>query len=314
MSERPAPPVTVVDPGRPSLVLTQDEVGSTPRGVPLLLKAELALGLVLLLLLLAALHGTSRLRAERDAEARLERDLAMTLDLFRAAGIEDTASVFGLLSARQPVVLTALGGQGWRWPRLRDVQVGRGPVALSVGRDVDCASRVQAPTELVAEVRLPDASRRRVRVAVQRDRRLDLRPLDRVCGDVPPEDALVLRRSVVERGPRGLQVQLTLENTGVRPLRVLAVDFPGFALRGPALVLPRRPRVPGGQAPERVLALGVAVVDCPTARAAITAAAQTIPPDLLGISVSDGRQLGLVRVDVAGVLAYLQDAAEAACR
>lgn len=299
----PGPVVTIVDPHHPGLVraLPPDPV---VRRRPWRAR-ERGLAAAVAVLLVAGLSTSARLRKERAL-----LDIQVTGSAVDAQVLGDVVELVVLAGTTRDVTLTDGSGGGWSLAgpdRLRR----RDLTGVSLTRRLTCDRPLEPPDVLDAAAAEGDVTGR-VQLRVRTVWPLVRQALRAACGDLDADEALVLDGSSIARGPRETTVGLRLSNTGRTPVRVVRVRYPGFALADGA-TLPVTLAARGARGALSFAELRVLLRDCGAARAALDTSRQSTQVDLLEADVDGRGGRGTTRLDVRGVLVYLEQAWEEAC-
>ena len=298
-----APVVTVVDPLHPGRFAPAPEA---PVRRPLR-PVERVLATAVVLLLVAGLSSSARLRGQASA-ARALRALHVSVSAMDVRVRDSRVELLLLAGATRGIRLSDVRGSGWSLPATTPVPA-HDLSGLTLSHPLDCTTPLEVPRDLTATA---DDGRLRGRVSLEVRSVLPLaeRALHAACGDVDADEALVLVGSSITRGPRETTVGLRLSNLGDQDLRVLRVRYPGFALvSGTDLPL----TLPARGAQVRDAELRVVLQDCGRARSALDLSKSSFLVDLLEVDVDGRGGPGTARLDVRGVLAYLEAAWQEGC-
>ncbi len=322
--ERSAPLITITDPSRPLRWTEPVPAGVVTHrpSVPWLRPPERLVLLALTLLLVSGFTSTGRIQQEQRLSQRLaDVDLNAVLAGGTVSGrAELTARLLLFARSAEDVALSGLAvDNGWQVSAMAPSTVAGGSlVTVSVTHDIDCGVPLKAPSRLQLVAGVPGGGSRSFALGIDRPVPGVLPEAARLCGDVDADQAVVLTSSSIVRAPGATFVEVRLANRGVDPVRVVGAVYPGFDLRPVAtLPLTLTGRVPGlievASLPSRPVRFGVRVTDCADARVAMDGAARSDPVDLVELLVDGRGGAGSTRVDVQGVLAYLETAWAQAC-
>lgn len=298
-----APVVTVVDPLHPGRF---EAPPPTPVRRPLR-PVERVLATAVALLLVAGLSSSARLKDQRSQDRAL-RTLRVSASAVDAQVRDSRVELVLLAGATRRVTVSDVRGSGWSLPRASELPA-QDLTGLTIQHPLDCTRPLEVPHDLTVTA---DDGRLRGRVGVEVRGVLPLaeRALHAACGDVDADEALVLVGSSIVRGPQETTVGLRLSNAGTQEVRVLRVRYPGFALVS-GTDLPAT--LPGRNATVQDAELRVVLRDCGEARAALDLSRSSYPVDLLEVDVDGRGGPGTARLDVRGVVAYLEQAWQEGC-